>query len=349
MTRPRPAQVLDNPHAQLVMTNEQIGKDRAAWLDARRADPAGNWRLTASEMAAVAGVAPVSWDGGSPYALYQAKLSGDAGWAGNDRTEFGLFAEPYVAGRFAAEHPDLEVIDGGLYLSAKTPWLGATFDRLACDVRQRDDRAGLHQMQMLEWRAPVQLKTWADADRASFGEPGSGDVPLHMRVQDLMEMAVAGTDLVYEPVTFLPSCKTVTYVIERDRQAEDQIAALLAAGEEFIALLNEERPPAIDWTPATTAALRRQYDKYDGEAKVDMGLAARYHAARLAAAAARQQLEQCKNELRAAGGNAKRLLALDPITGTERTVATRSGSLVREHTVREFWRDEIRAGAWGTP
>src|SRR6266446_5988452 len=102
--------------ARLIMSQDEIDADRDRWKGERRWTPHGDgppaWRLTASEMASVIGLAPPAH--GSAYSLYYAKTDGQETFQGSDRTELGLYLENLVASRFTATHPELELGPGGL-------------------------------------------------------------------------------------------------------------------------------------------------------------------------------------------------------------------------------------------
>jgi hypothetical protein len=352
MTVTDPRQALDKSYApacDLIMTNSQIAADRPAWqAQRRRAYGDGRWRLTASEMASVVGLAPESYEDGSPYALYQAKLTGEQHFDGNERTLFGLFAEPYISARFAAQHPELAVGEGGLYVSRKHPWLAATFDQIAYDIRWTEDRYG-RRIERYEPRGPVEDKTWAR--RADFGPEGSSVMPDHLTVQLLMQMAVLDTEVAYEAVMFVPYDRVSVFVLERDEQAERDIANLLAAGEDFIARLDEEMPPDVDWTPATTAALQRRFRGLeDREVRLHSRLVRRVNRAKAAVKVAERRRDQALNEVRLAMGDAQRAVAFDPVTGTDRVafkrrIGDRAAYSVEAKTGIQY----IDAGEWGKP
>lgn len=321
---------------RMLMTNSEIIRDRELWKAQRRQAGDGTWRLTASEMAAVVGLAPPEQS--SAYDLYDEKLTGVSSFAGNERTSFGNFAEPYVLGRFAEQHPELTLAEGGLCVSTTWPWLAATFDAIAHD--------GEHATEPI---APVQAKTWGS--RSDYGPAGSAIMPDHLAVQLLIEMAVLGTSVAYEPVMFVPNDRVITFVLERDAQAERDIASLIQAGEEFIAMLDQEQPPEVDWSPATARALQRRFTGYeDRDVKIPYRLASRLVNAKAAKKAAERRIGLAQNQIRARLGNAARAVATDPYSGELTTVVTRSGGPRAGFTVDPIdWIETMRPGPWGKP
>lgn len=364
------------PACQRVMSAAEITADRALWLEERRrADNGrdgartGSWRLTASEMAAVLGLAPP--EHGSAFRLYHEKISGESEFTGSARTDLGLFLEVLITRRVAAEYPALRISQGGLFTSRSYPWLAATFDAVAWDITWSDsehdtscclsgapapfaphpDCQGARGMvETYLPYAPVQEKTWGGSF-SDFGPEGSSVMPVYYRVQCLVEMAVLGTERVLLPVLFLPSSKLRILVIERDAEAERDIAAIIAAGEEFISWLDEEQAPPVDWTPATTATLKAMYSRLDpGQVQIPQRLARRLLAADRAVKKAQRELGQAKNEVRSRLGHATDAVARDPQTGQVRQVLHRRGNPVAGYSVPPCeWREFMDIDrSWGT-
>jgi hypothetical protein len=334
------------PRCWQIMSQDEIDSNRGAWLAARRGNADDGWLLTASEMSAVIGIAP--GEHSSAFDLYHAKLTGEDSFTGNDRTELGLYLENRTAAKFAATHPELQLGPGGLYKSRRWPWLRATFDRVAYDVRFVQWPDG-ETDETYEPAGPVQLKSWAGA-RGEFGDEHSAQMPPYYRVQLLVEMAVLGTDTAWLPVQFLPSGKVVTMLIERDPAVEQQIEALIEAGEEFRQMLDEGREPEVDWSPATAARLQQLYPLQHKTVRVPVSLARRWKRAKRAEDKAKRAVSQCKNELRARAQGADTIVAHDPTTGTDRVVVKRTGGPKAGYSVapQEFV-ETMRQGDWGNP
>lgn len=317
--------------AELLMTQADIDTDPEYWLSLRREG------VTASEMAAVVGLAPPSW--GSPFDLYHAKREG---WIiePSEAMEWGHFAEPWVAERFAREHPDLWIADGGLYRSLDRPWQMATYDRLAYP---EDDAPG-HRLDAL---GPVQLKTAAILDPDEWGEPGTSAIPIHYRIQLLTEMDVGDYDTGWLPVMDNRH-RVVTYVIHRADYEED-IAYLRDAGLAFMERLRNGDEPEVDWTPATATALRRLHPELqDLEVAIPLGLARKWRNAAKAKARAEQRMDLCRNQIMQRMGPAKYAVVagLTGKRGQPVKLATRVKYYQEPHEVRGFPVDKLQPGKW---
>jgi YqaJ-like viral recombinase domain len=317
--RTDPASQLDReylPSCRLIMSQPEIDDDPARWLEERRRDPeTGQWRVTASELATVLSLAPP--DHGSPFSLWHAKVNGVSTFAGNERTELGLYLEDLIASKFAARHPELDVGPGGLYVSRAHPWLVGTPDRIAYHTLTSETGTAYTPA------GPVQLKSWAKY--TDFGPDGSSVMPVYLRVQLLGEMALIGTDEAWEPVMDLPSGRVRRVIhLDRDDDAERDIAAILAAGEEFAGWLESGREPEVDWTPAAAATLRHLYPALEERSvRIPVRLARRYDAARAGAKAADRRLAQVQNEIRWRIGNATDAVTVNPASGDVTLVARR--------------------------
>jgi putative phage-type endonuclease len=301
--------------ARLIMSQPEIDRDRARWFVERRKG------IGASEIAAVLGLAPESY--GSAFALFTAKQSGFDWDEDNDSKLWGRFVEPYVSDVFARNYPSLSLLGGGLYQSVERPWQLATFDRLAFDVDEwgirSDELTEVEERYALSRAVPVQIKS--SATEEGWGEPGTGQIPVHYRAQCLQEMDVADAHAVWVPVLFPPH-KVVTYVILRTQDVEEDIQLLREAGEEFIMRLMNDDPPPIDWTSATAAALRTLHPvKPSTTAEIPKFLAKRYRRAQLAKSVSKQRLKQVENEIRGRIGGADR--AVVKVAGRDMTVLTR--------------------------
>ena len=264
------------------MTQEAIDADPVRWKELRRTG------VTASEIASVMGLAPATQS--SAWKVFAAKTTGAHFDADTDATMRGTHLEPYVADRFAADYAGLTITPGGLYSSDARPWQMATFDRLA--------RRGPSP------EFPVQIKTSATADE--WGDPGTADIPVHYRAQCLYEMDVDDADEILVPCLFIATWKVRVYKIERTSAVQSDIEYMREAAEEFLSRVQRDDPPPMDWTPATTAALKTLYaGEPGGEVAIPVKLARRYRDARIAKATADRRLGQAVNEILALAGNAR--------------------------------------------
>jgi putative phage-type endonuclease len=340
--------------ARLLMTQDQVAGDRRRWKEIRRGG------VTASEIAAVLGIAPPEY--GSAFSVFTAKTTGEDHSADTDETRRGNHLEPYVGGEFQRLHDHLTVLDGGLYCAEDRPWQMATFDRLALDTgtcgysgdQIRGMAAGGHPgiagwPSAMQHAMPVQIKT--SATRDGYGDPRSPDIPVHYRAQVLQEMDVAGADTAYVPVLFMAEWKIVTYVIERDGDAQADIDYMREAAEEFLDRVARDDPPPIDWTPATTRALKTLHPGFEEQSvRIPKNLALRYRRAQEAMEVAKHRLGQASNEVLARMGDCRWAVVTDG--GTEYKVVTRSRydrTTLSSEYIRDRHPDVAKAAEKKTP
>ena len=238
------------------------------WLAARRAG------VTATDIVTILGLSTHD----SVYSLYWRKLGQVPDEPDRDRWALGRHMEPYIAEKWAEASGVLirkapgmyakpVMRDGGLYQSGDRPWQLATPDRI--HYEGKDDIS-----------EPVELKSWADADRKSW-EAGP---PAAVRAQLLWQMDTLDSSVGYWAVVFLPSGRFQHGVIEHDPAfipdgpdveypcpVCQDIRLMRTAGEEFYRRLTLELPPPdLDNSAATLAALRARFTKADGKtAEVD--------------------------------------------------------------------------------
>ncbi len=117
------------------------------WLAARKQG------VTATDIVTILGLS--SYD--SPYSLFWRKLGQVPDVEDNDRFRLGRFLESYVADRWAEVTGKIPLY-GALYRHSIRSWQLATLDR------------------HIDYE-PVELKSWADADRSSWGIEGGTEVP----------------------------------------------------------------------------------------------------------------------------------------------------------------------------
>ena len=312
--------------ARLLLAQDEIDKSRELWIEKRLKG------ITASEIAAILGLAPSTH--GSPFALFTAKTQGEDWRPDNDAMMRGRYLEPYVADVFSADHPYLHLMPAGLYCHPDREWQLATFDRLALDTAVRglpDDLDHTDLAERYEWDAdPVQIKTAISKNAGggdplhSWGEPYTSQIPIQYRAQVLWEMDVQEAERAWVPCLFMQEWKVVTYLVERDGDAERDMEFMRAAAEEFRRRLRDNDPPDVDFTPATTEALKAVYKYMDPDLDVPVTrkLARRYLSARKAVEREERRRDQALNELRRAIGPGRRAVIED--AGRTHTVVTRS-------------------------
>jgi hypothetical protein len=333
--------------ARLLMTPEQVAAAPDAWKARRRRTPDGRWCVTASEIPLVCGIAPPTW--GGPYKLYHAKLSGTELVRDTDEMRRGHALERLVLDDFRDMYSGLAVLPGGLYAhGGDDRWL-ATFDsqvtELGTFATVTNVAAPLEQLALdgREWEIwPGQVKTSIPTEGYGW-EEDSTDIPDHNRAQLLWEMFVRGSSLGFLIVKFMRSWNTRVYQIERDAQAEAEIAWMLNEAELFCKRLETGDEPPVDWFPATTATLRRQYPGIeDRAARIPWWLALQYKAAIKASAALKERRGMITNQILHRAGNAGTIVAREWNTGRVVKVATRTASEpVPEHTAIVKAKDRV--------
>ena len=272
-----------------------VGSDesREAWLKARREG------ITASEIGVILGLVPGQW--ASPMSLYLRKR-GEIGedYDDDEGMALGRYLEDYVCQRFAERFPELMVTGTGteLYAHEDHPWRLATPDRLIYEDTPRTPAVGV-------------LEAKTDSGSSEWGAGGTDEIPVRYRCQVLWQMHVMGLEQAWVACLFLQSRSLKTYHVTLDAAAEADIELMIAAAEDFMRRVAEEDPPDIDWTEATTQALRELHpDLVDREVTIPVRLAARYRKAHAALDAAKRRSKQAENEIRQRLGNGR--IVTDP-------------------------------------
>lgn len=313
--------------ALLLMDAPEVQQDPDRWRQLRRGG------ITASEVAAMLGVC--NPEHGSPFALYCAKTDPEAEDVGDsDALTRGRHLEPYVLERFAGIRPELELHPGGLWCSSGRSWQMATFDALAVDTgRLQPSLQPLRHFLELSTVDPtvvypVEIKT--SATYHGWGEPGTDQIPDAYRAQALAQMDVWDAEIVLIPVLFMVPWKVRVYAIRRNADTDADIAMIRAECERFLNRIADHDPPEVDWTPATTAALKTIMPR-----RPEVTVHVPPNAARKYAAAFRR-VRQDKERHRLA---ANELLALSG--GASRIVTTSHGEEVEVASRRAFNRTDV--------
>ncbi len=283
------------------------GMDRTAeWYEERLKG------VTASEIAVILGLSPFRE---SEFSLFWRKLGEIPPIEDNDIMSLGRHLESWVADKFATDHPDLELIPGGLYGNTARPYQLATPDRL---IR----RIGGGSEIVAAWEG----KTAGSPD--GWGMSGTDEVPVYYRAQTLWQMDCLDLRRIYLSCLFLDRRQTRHYVIDYD---EVDVTVLRLAAQDFVERLTRGEPPPVDGSDAARAALKHLHPAVveDRTAVIPTALADAYRAACFAVADAHDTRDELENQVRAQIGAAQ--IVLDE---TERKVCTRSiyqvGPSVRE-------------------
>jgi putative phage-type endonuclease len=301
------------------------------WLAARRAG------VTATDIVTICGLSPHD----SAYALYWRKLGATPDVADSDRFRLGRHMEPYAAGRWLEAHPGSFLNDRALlFRSAERPWQMATIDRETLVYEtERDTNATI-----VHGGEPVELKSWADADRRQWDD---GPVPA-VRAQLLWQMDVMGAVRGHVGVVFLPSGEFRSYTVDHAPQTHLLLGAarceiccdldfLRIKGDDFMWRIQEGNPPSVDASAATLAALKARFagTRDDKTAVIADDLWLRYYHACKAVNLGRELKKQAENEMREVIGEC----GLIEVGGT--VVARRQRYTVKAHMRRESTVDKI--------
>lgn len=250
--------------------------DDAAWRAARKNGIGG------SDAAAVAGQTPYS----SPLSVYYNKIGELEDKESTEGMRQGKDIEEYVASRFM-ELTQKRVRKCNFILRSKNyPFMLADLDR----VIDGED-------------AILECKTSLNYDRYTFE---GNDYPMSWHCQCLHYMAVTGAEKCYLAVLVFGKMFRVIEIARKDY--EDDITALIALeGAFWNNNVLKRIPPEVDGNEATSTALNAIYPKDNGES-VDL---MPYEKTLAKLAAVRREIaeltaaeEQCKNELKAALGEA---------------------------------------------
>lgn len=334
----------------------------AAWLEARRKG------VTASEIAVIMGLSPYS----SPYALYHQKLGILPGEPDSPEKRFGRFIEEYVAGEFAAAHPEFAVLGDGrsLYASSERPWMMATPDREVGEVVDTDSCTcgagpmgyyGMHERHCgleLNGRVAV-LECKTDGGSDEWGEPGTDEVPVHYRAQAIWQMDVMGVSTAYVACLRMMQRDVREYVIAhaegcgpgRNMLAYPSLACpvcgdlvlMLEAARDFLDRVDRKEAPDVDWRPATIGALKQLHPSVaDEDVLVGGQLAKRYRAALKNAKHWEQRKKLYEAQLRQQMGSARRAFVPGEHADSPREViARRDVYEVREHVRKASTVDKL--------
>lgn len=221
----------------------------AEWLAARRKG------ITASEIAVLMGLSPYS----SPFALYHQKTGDLPGQDDNLAMALGRRLENFVAECFTGQRPELYVTGNGrhLYAHPERPWQMATPDRIVCE--RINNHMALRPLPDL--LAVLECKT--DNSHDGWGDDGSDEIPVHYRCQVLWQMDVLGVSTGFVACLFLHSRQFRVYELTMNDQAEADLTLMRCEAQIFRQRIANNRPPEVDWRPATADALRRIHPMLD--------------------------------------------------------------------------------------
>jgi hypothetical protein len=255
-------------------------------------DPVGyrSRRLGASELAAALGFD--RW--ASPYTLVAYKRGFVSHLPDSPAADVGRHMEPFIRRWFASLQPD------GTTVQTSPSWTEGDLLLASPDgeVRYPDGATvGLE----CKWRSPY--------DRDHWGEPGSDDVPIDVKLQCIGGMICTGWPSWRVAVIFGTGTDRGVYIIPRD---EELVALVKARAEEFVGrYLLPDIPTFPDpaGIEAERALLRRRFPKASDtvrpptDRETDLALA--FHAASQRVKTWEGYRDLCKTRLMAHIGDAK--------------------------------------------
>ena len=210
---------------------------RAEWLAWRRGG------IGASDIAGILGISP--W--ASPFSVWADKMGllPDDELDDDDPREFGRRAEAMV-GPWFMDRTGFFLVGEQMWLTSKDkPWMLATPDALVADLDTIFEADGSCPPD--DVLGPLEIKT-------DFGKPWD-EIPAHYQAQGQWQMAVGGWDRMWFAV--LHGRRFRTYELERDQADIDMMTE--RAGDWWVNHVVAQRPPEIDSSEATAAAIAAIY------------------------------------------------------------------------------------------
>lgn len=265
------------PAVEVLTADQVAAMDQAQWQAAHRDG------LSASEIAAVMGLSP--WE--SPFALHWRKRGG---WDGVEETlqmRAGKALEPLITAEFQAAHPELTIVDCGMFAHSVRTWQLATPDRIAWG----DDLQPI----------VIEEKTAESAD--GWGDTGTTEVPIHYYSQLQWQMDV------------LHARRGVLVVMIGHREIREYPIAydggdtvlMRNAGLQFLDDVRAGIAPDLDGHPATGKALRKLHPELeDREVEIPDGLAMSYLRTKRLADRVEAHQRHVEHRLREVLGSARR-------------------------------------------
>ena len=199
-----------------------VGMSHEEWLERRKKTIGG------SDAAAIVGLNPFA----SAFSLWAEKTNRVDGFGGNLATEVGTYLEDFVAKKFEEETGKKVRRENAFIYNDKYPWAHANIDRAICNES-----------------ALLEIKTTSELNMKSFKD---GEYPSNYYCQCVHYLSLTGKERCYLAV-LIGNKEFKWFTIERD---EAEIAALMAAEEEFWKCVKENRPPDADGHKSTTETIK---------------------------------------------------------------------------------------------
>jgi putative phage-type endonuclease len=203
---------------------------------AARADGLGG-----SEIAAALGLSPFE----SPFSLHYRKTGAIGPVEETPEMEWGKRLEPVIVAKFLDEHPEYSDAGTATYRHADRPWQITNPDRLLAGHRFDDPHT------LLETKFSMYGDGW--------GETGTDDIPVHVRIQTLWYCDIFGFDRAHVAV-LVGGCDFREYVVTYDAA---EVELLRGAAVKFLDDVANRRRPEIDSSTHTYQALRELHPDID--------------------------------------------------------------------------------------
>lgn len=258
--------------AGTIYTIEDTGRDREAWLSARKNG------IGASEVGVVMGVSP--W--GSRMALYADKRGTQLPDFDNPVTDFGLEFEPILLAHYAAARGRRVRSDGRLLRSKRYPWLTCTMD-----ARQ--------------WKLDGTFIGGVEA-KTTIDDWGRDGLPMHVDLQVQTQYLVTGWPVIDIAIFHRWSATHGHMVVPPHKETQEKI--LHYTHEFWTQHVKAGVPPSVDPSDSCRLALQALYPQHEVGKIIELD----EHAARLVASLDVYEAElklqtgnvnTVKNELRA--------------------------------------------------
>jgi putative phage-type endonuclease len=242
--------------------------------------------ITATEIAAVVGLAPPTWP--SAFTLWHKKAGLPVPpFEPSQVMEWGNRLEPTVATKFSDEHAELLVMETGTWRHADREWQRATPDRILHHVDDLAYTSGPLPATLLEIKtSPFGSDGW--------GPSGSDEIPLHYRCQIQWQLDTIGLKTCHVAV-LISGHDYREYLVEYD---EDDAKLMRDAAEEFLDTVRRGERPPIDDSDYTYQTIKQQPDgREDIDVQIPATLADRYEARGQEAKAAADARRQVASEV----------------------------------------------------
>jgi hypothetical protein len=202
-------------------------------------------RIGGSEVGAIVGASKYE----SAYSLWAKKLGLISDLVDdNEFMYWGRALEPVVIDRFAKDHPDFDVLrDMGTWVHNERDYHLANPDAI---YRKADGTFGV-----------LEIKT------ARYSDDWQDGVPQYYMTQVQWYLSCFGFTEAYVAVLFAGSeYREFTIQAEPMWQESD-----LAAVQDFLECVNQQRKPAWDGAESTVMAVRQQHPEIDSKSEVELG------------------------------------------------------------------------------